>query len=241
MLIDRYVPDYDVTAIRHAVVDADPETTYEAMLDADLLDTGPIVRALGALRNAPMAIARRTRGPPGASPPERLRFADVPETDEWTLLDEARGEEFVFGAVGTFWRPAIEWRRVGADEFSAFDEPGYAKLAIGLSVRPYGEGRTLLSYEARTATTDDRARRNFRRYWRVIGPFAGYLMSRALECIAADAEASASRRPPETKAETASGTEDGPRGRSNGPARGRGVVAAVALLAAAAYHVAIRP
>jgi len=46
MLIDRQLPEYDVTTIRHVVVDADPETTYEAMLTADLLDTGPIVRAL---------------------------------------------------------------------------------------------------------------------------------------------------------------------------------------------------
>ncbi|WP_170972431.1 hypothetical protein [Natronorubrum halophilum] len=233
MLIDRYLPEYDVATIRHAVVDADPETTYEVMLTADLLDTGPIVRALGALRNAPAAITRRIRGGSGAPPPERMRFADVPETDEWTLLDEARGEEFVFGAVGKFWRPSIEWRRIDAAEFATFDEPGYAKLAIGLSVRPYGQGRTLLSYEARTATTDDRARRNFRRYWRVIGPFAGYLMSRALERIESDAEAKASEELVE------SSTEDEKRGRVNGASRR--VVATAVLLLAGAYHVVIRP
>ncbi|WP_254612612.1 hypothetical protein [Haloterrigena gelatinilytica] len=237
MLIDRHLSEYDVTTVRHAVVDADPETTYEAMLTADLLDTGPIVRALGALRTAPMEIARRLRGDSGAPPPERMRFVDVPETDEWTLLDEAYGEEFVFGAVGTFWRPAIEWRRVDPEEFSAFDEPGYAKLAIGLSVRPYGDGRMLLSYEARTATTDDRARRNFRRYWRVIGPFAGYLMSQALERIESNAEARAGRKP--RPPETASGGGEENRGRANGT--GRGAVALAALLAAGAYHVAIRP
>jgi len=235
MLIDRQLPEYDVTTIRHAVVDADPETTYEAMLTADLLDTGPIVRALGALRNAPMVIVRRIRGNSGSPPPERMRFIDVPETDEWTLLDETYGEEFVFGAIGKFWRPAIEWRQVESDEFSAFDESGYAKLAIGLSVRPYGEDRTLLSYEARTATTDDPARRNFHRYWRVIGPFAGYLMSRALERIAADAEVRPNRKPPET----ASGSGGENRGRSSRLVRG--TVAAAALLAASAYHVAIRP
>ncbi|WP_276256167.1 hypothetical protein [Halomontanus rarus] len=232
MLIDRHLPEYDVTTIRHRVVDADPETTYEAMLTADLLDTGPIVRALGALRNVPMVIASRIRGGSGAPPPERMRFADVPRTDEWTLLDEAPGEEFVFGAVGKFWRPAIEWRRIDPEEFSAFDEPGYAKLAIGLSVRPYGEGRTLLSYEARTATTDDRARRNFRRYWRVIGPFAGYLMSRALERIAADAEARTSRQSTEPSIEPEK------RGRVNGT--DRRVVATVALLVAGVYHFGIR-
>ncbi|WP_126664309.1 hypothetical protein [Haloterrigena salifodinae] len=233
MLIDRYVPEYDVTVIRHAVVDADPETTYEAMLTADLLDTGPIVRALGALRAAPIAIARRIRGESGAPPPERMRFVDVPETDEWMLLEEAPGEEFVFGAVGKFWKPEIEWHRVDPEAFSAFDEPGYAKLAIGLSVRPYGEGRTLLSYEARTATTDDRARRNFRRYWRVIGPFAGYLMSRALERIESDAEARASGESTESR------LEGEKRGRGNGT--GRRLVATAAVLLAGAYHVAIRP
>ncbi|WP_306060765.1 hypothetical protein [Natronococcus wangiae] len=235
MLIDRHLPEYDVTTIRHAVVEADPETTYEAILTADLLDTGPIVRALGALRNAPTVIARRIRGNSGAPPPDRMRFIDVPETDEWMLLDETYGEEFVFGAIGKFWRPAIEWRQVASDEFSAFDEPGYAKLAIGLSVRPYGEDWTLLSYEARTATTDDRARRNFRRYWRVIGPFAGYLMSRTLERIAADAEAHRSRKSPE--ADTAAGDEN----QAGSSRLVRGTVATAALLAASAYHVAIRP
>ena len=27
MLIDRHLPEFDVTVVRHAVVDADPETT----------------------------------------------------------------------------------------------------------------------------------------------------------------------------------------------------------------------
>jgi hypothetical protein len=233
MLIDRYLPEYDVATIRHAVVDADPETTYEAMLTADLLDTGPIVRALGALRAAPIEIARRIRGESGATPPERMRFVDVPETEEWTLLDEAHGEEFVFGEVGKFWRPTIEWRRVDSAAFAVFDELGYAKLAIGLSVRPYGERRTLLSYEARTATTDDRARRNFRRYWRVIGPFASYLMSRALERIAADAEARTDGK------STEAGIESEPGAQVNGI--DRRLVATAVVLLAGAYHVALRP
>jgi len=34
-----------------------------------------------------MVIVRRIRGNSGSPPPERMRFIDVPETDEWTLLD----------------------------------------------------------------------------------------------------------------------------------------------------------
>lgn len=188
MLIDEYLPTFDVTRVEHTIVDANPETTYEAMVGADLLDLGPIVRLLGALRAAPQFLTDRFRSRPGTPSPEQMRFADVPETDEWTLLAESPGEEYVIGAVGKFWQPSIDWRSVDADTFAAFDEPGYAKLAIGLSVRPYGEKRTLISYEARTATTSERAERNFRRYWRVIGPFAGYLMRRALGRVEADAE-----------------------------------------------------
>ncbi len=233
MLIDRYLPDYDVTVVRHAIVEADPETTYDAMLEADLTDTGPIVRALSRLRDVPAIRSRLLDGKPSTPPLERLRFADVTGTDEWTRLAEHPGEEFVFGAVGTFWRPAIEWRRVDPEAFAAFDDPGYAKLAIGLSVRPYGERRTLLTYEARTATTSERARRNFRRYWRLIGPFAGYVMSRALERIAADAEAIA-RRPPKRERD-----RGGDRSRSSAFRRRLG--AAVALVLAGTYHLVIRP
>lgn len=233
MLIDEYLPEYDVTAVRHAMVNADPGTTYEAMLTADLMDTGAIVSVLGRLRDVPRAAARWVRGFPRDPQPERLRFVDVSNTDEWTQLDEAPGEEFVFGAVGKFWKPEIEWRQVDPETFAGFDEPGYAKLAISLSVRPYGERRTLLSYEARTATTDERARQRFRWYWRIIGPFAGYLMSRALELVKADAEAQAHREPASSRA------IDGEQGRSSWI--GKGVFVATVLAFASAYHFVLRP
>lgn len=191
MLIDDYLPTYDVTVARHAVVEADPETTYRAALSADLFDLGPIVRVLGWLRVAPTYLIERVRGQESEPMPDTLAFADLGGTDEWVLLAEKPGEEIVFGAVGTFWSPEIEWRAVDPEEFTEFDEPGYGKIALGLSVRPYGEGRTLLSYEARTATTDAGSRRRFRRYWRLIAPFAGYLMGKALERMAADAERAA--------------------------------------------------
>lgn len=188
MLVDRFLPDYDYTVVRHVVVEADSETTYEAMRTADLTDLGPVVRALGWLRAAPTAVSNWVRGRPTAATPDRLRLADVTETAEWTLLAATPGREFVFGTVGKFWRPDIEWRPVDADDFARFEDTGYAKLACSLSVRPYGDGRTLLSYEARTSTTDERSRRRFGRYWLVVGPFAGFLMTRALDRMRRDAE-----------------------------------------------------
>ena len=67
------------------------------------------------------------------------------------------------GLVGKFWRPVIPFVRVGADAFRDFAEPGYAKTVYQLSVRPQQDGRTLLSGLMRTATTDEHAKRWFRR------------------------------------------------------------------------------
>ena len=97
-------------------------------------------------------------------------------------LAEEPGTEFVLGSVGRFWRKDYGGRPVTADQFVPFNEPGYAKLALGLAVRPVGAG-TILRYEARTATTDESARRTFRRYWHLIAPGVGLVMRRALRRI----------------------------------------------------------
>ena len=49
-----------------------------------------------------------------------------------------------------------------------------------LPLRPYGDHRTLLTYEARTQATDDAARNAFLRYWRVVTPGVGIVMRAAL-------------------------------------------------------------
>jgi hypothetical protein len=71
--------------------------------------------------------------------------------------------------------------------FVPFQEPGYAKLAISLAVRPTTDG-AILRYEARTATTDEAARRTFRRYWRLIGAGVGLIMRRVVRRIKQEAE-----------------------------------------------------
>ncbi|WP_423747396.1 hypothetical protein V5735_24635 (plasmid) [Haladaptatus sp. SPP-AMP-3] len=188
MRLDGQLPRFDVTERRHVVVDASPETTYAAMKSLDFARMGPVVEALGELRRLPERIAAALAGTAQPETPESVTMNDVAESDEWVQLAEEPGEEFVFGAVGKFWRPSIEWVEIEPDEFAEFDRPGYAKLAIGFSVRPYGTDRALLTYEARTATTDAAARRRFRLYWSVIGPSAGFLMGRALARIKAGAE-----------------------------------------------------
>lgn len=101
----------------------------------------------------------------------------------WLALGEAPGRELVFGAIGKVWQPDIDWKPVVVDEFRAFAEPDYAKIAAGFSIRPYGVDRALLSYEARTVGTDEAAGRKFLRYWWLVRRFVHVVMRGAVVTI----------------------------------------------------------
>lgn len=167
----------------HLVVEADPEPVYRAARGLDFLQVrSPLLAASMAVR----ALPTRLRGHAPEPLPE-LRFADGSASlPGWLFLGEIPGRETAFGAVGKFWKPDIEWRDVPVGQFAAFDEPGWGKIACHFLVRPDGPGRTVLTYECRTATTDHDARRMMMRYWWLIRPFVGHILRAALRTISAD-------------------------------------------------------
>jgi hypothetical protein len=190
MIIDEYLPQYHTTIAEHIVVDADPDTTWRTARDLNLLRVhSPLMDAAMWVRGLPA----RLRGQP---PPEleRLSLGDGGALPGWLILGERDGQETAFGAVGKFWQGTIEWRDVPLAEYARFAEPGYGKIACNFSVRPYGDRKTLLSYECRVATTDEQARRKFSRYWWVVRPFVGHIMRATLATIRDDAQHSAGIR-----------------------------------------------
>jgi hypothetical protein len=199
LLVDRFLPEFDVTTIHHTVVEATPQETYDAIKRTDL-SKDPVSMFLGKVRDLPNIIERTFRGTsePASSGP--LTFESF-EHMGWVRLAEEPGLELCVGLVGRFWHRDYGFEHITAEEFVPFDRPGFAKVAVSLSVRPYGAKRTLLSYEARTATTDETARIRFRRYWTLVGPGASILMRGALKLIKAEAEkgvpAKAEARAPE--------------------------------------------
>jgi hypothetical protein len=192
MLIDRRLPEYDATTIQHVVVDAPPRRAFAAAVETDLFALArqdPVFRALFALRVLPERLMAMLRGEPAGepAPTEGGRLRDLPASGEWVRLGETPGEEFVFGAIGRFWGSKITWETIEASEFDGFERPGFGRIAAAISARPYGEGRTLLSYEARTAVTDPTSRTAFLRYWKALGPFIGVLLHRTLTAMAKEA------------------------------------------------------
>jgi hypothetical protein len=187
MLIDRFLPKYDVTLDCETRVDAPPEETYRAIREADLRD--PVISALFALRELPMRLARRLRGEHAPPAPRTITLGTITHDGPgWTVLADKPGRELVIGSVGRFWERDYGGRPVRAEEFVSFREPGYAKLAIAFSLWPDGLGGTLLRYEARTLTTDATAYRKFHRYWGLIRPGVALVMRSALHRIKLEAE-----------------------------------------------------
>jgi hypothetical protein len=192
LLLDEVMPRFDATRIEHRVIDAPAGAVYDAMLRADLVDAvrrNHVVSGLFAARAAAERVVSAVRGaePPAAGEASSLRLADLPREGEWIRLREERPREFVFGVIGRFWAGETRWERTDAESFQAFDAPGLAKIAAGISLRPYGSGRTLASYEARTRATDEEARRAFLRYWTVVSPGVGMVMRSALAVVDAEA------------------------------------------------------
>ena len=196
MFADDFLPVYDVSDEVAIAVAADPKTVWDVLLDADLLEVGkrvPLAGVLGALRMLPELVSHLLHGERPPQAPESMRLRDLakpsPDQGGWILLGERPGEEIAFGLVGKFWRPVIQYRQVAADGFRDFDEPGYAKTIYDLSVRPLPDGGSLLSGLMRTATTDEHARRWFRRYWTFgVGSGAHVLVHGLLETVRDDVE-----------------------------------------------------
>jgi hypothetical protein len=190
MLLDRYLPTFDVTIIEHLVVDADVRTTWTALQDLDLVTVHtPLMDAAMFARGLPAKIASVLGRdvPPQPAPPELKIGATGPAMDGWLSLGQIREREVAFAAVGRFWQPEIEWYDTTAmtpEEFADFHVPGWGRIGVNFSLRPYGETRTLVSYEARTVTPDPMTARRFRRYWTLVRPFVGHIMRATLATLA---------------------------------------------------------
>jgi propanol-preferring alcohol dehydrogenase len=211
MLVEDFLPVYDVSDAVATVVEADLAITWDALMEVDLIDVGrrrPLAGLLGAMRILPDIVGHMLHGELPQPAPAHLCLRDtvtLPMGEGgWVLLGERPQDEIALGLVGKFWRPVIEFANASADRFREFDEPGFAKTIYSLSVRPLHDAqrrdsdptadraiaRTLLTGIMRTATTDAHARRWFNRYWTFgIGSGAHVLVNGLLDVTREIAEA----------------------------------------------------
>lgn len=195
MLSDEFLPVYDVSDEVATVVAADQTTTWNALMNVDLIDVGrrrPLVGLLGAVRMLPDLVWQRLHGE-HTDMPERLTLLDTTDLPMsgggWALLGERPPHEIALGLVGKFWRPVIEFADVDAGTFKDWSEPGFAKTVYALGTRRLDDRSTLLWAMMRTATTDEHARSWFRRYWTYgVGSGAHVLAGGLIDVVRDDVE-----------------------------------------------------
>jgi hypothetical protein len=190
-LLDQFMPEYEV-AERHQIrVAAPAATTLAAAVDTDLQQS-PIVRGIFRAREFVL----------GAEPDVETRPKGLlAQTTSlgWRVLAEKPGREIVVGAVTQPWQPNVVFRGLAPEDFRAFREPGYVKIAWTLRADPVGESESIFRTETRVTTTDQAARTKFRWYWARFSPGIVLIRRVMLGLLKRDAER---RAPLTTAAET---------------------------------------
>jgi hypothetical protein len=191
-ILDHRMPVWDAQRTERRILPVPVTQAYEAGIRTDFLDAvrdSRVARALVAMRSAmERAVAFLRRRPfVEPPPPARLRLLDLPDTGSWVKLGEDRPREYAFGAAGRFWAGETRWVEMGADQFSTFSSPGFARIGCHLRFTSLGPGRTEVAYVARTRTNDPRSREAFLNYWMLVAPFVGFIMRMTLRAIERDA------------------------------------------------------
>jgi hypothetical protein len=106
----------------------------------------------------------------------------------WLTLADSADSELVLVQLSRPWAAdaASPTQPRTAEEFAAFDRPGFAKIALSLRAVPYGAASAILTTETRVALTDADSRRRFRRYWRMVRPASELIRRLAFRQLAAD-------------------------------------------------------
>ncbi len=189
MLLDEFLPDYDVADRHRVTINAPAGAVYEVVRALDVGGSWKI-RLLFFLRGLPARVARRRSGKgPGLTLDALLRAGFV-------LLRERPDREFLLGVVGRFWALAGDVRRLDADEFRGFQSPGYAKAGWNFHLSEKVSGTTLLVTETRVLCLDEASAKRFRPYWSLVGSFSGLIRAEILQSIKRGAERPAARSGP---------------------------------------------
>jgi hypothetical protein len=162
VLLDRFMPVYDVVERHHVQIAAPAAITLTAAKEQDLLHL-PLVRAIFKAREIVLSAAADTR------PQPRGLLAQV-QALGWGILADEPGREIVVGSVTKPWESNPIFRALPPGEFAKFCDPGYVKIAWTLRADAVGERVSVFRTETRAVATDAIARDRFRRYWAFASP-----------------------------------------------------------------------
>lgn len=161
-LLDLMMPVYDIVERHHVDVAAPADVTFAAACEQDLM-ASPVVRSIFKARELLL----------GSKPDTAVRprgLLELMKSIGWGVLADIPDREVVMGAVTQPWKANVVFGPLPADEFIAFNEPDYVKIAWTLRADPNGANASIFRTETRAIATDAEARSKFRRYWAFLSP-----------------------------------------------------------------------
>jgi len=174
------MPTFDVREHHEATVRAPAEVTYAVARELDF-GRSPLVSVIFRARQRLMG-GRIEPATTGGS------FLDEVQALGWRVLAEEPGRQLVMGAVTQPWVADVVFRGVPPEDFAAFDEPDYVKIAWTVAVTPRDDGRSVFRTETRAVATDPDARARFRRYWTLVSPGIVLIRWEMLRLVKREAE-----------------------------------------------------
>ena len=184
MNLDDLVPMADHVTRQARVIEAPRRVVWEELHRLKLRSL-PVSLVLGAVRALPLLLVGKGHGALDRS------FLDVVPIPK---LSSEEPSAVVFGGVLQAWRLAGGEKPPALDAAGVrdFAEPGWVRIGMEFRLTP-AVGGTHLSSETRVAATDPETRRQFNRYWLVVGPGSSAVRWEVLTAVALKAEARAVR------------------------------------------------
>ena len=182
MLIDEFLPAYDVSEYHAIMVGASVARVYPALRTADF-GASLIIRGLFLLRGVTMLLQQNS-----SLQQHRQLTLDGFLSSSFVLLGERQEQELLLGLVGRFWTLRGGILRVPPAQFQDFVAPGSAKAVWNFSLVPDAAGGVRLGTETRVLCSDAVSRKRFRRYWTIIRPWSGLIRREMLRTIKRVAE-----------------------------------------------------
>lgn len=187
MLLDEFLPTYEFNEVHAVTVHAPPDRVYAAIHEMRAGELSPLVNLMLSLRGLPARLLGKSEPRLADEKPFLQQLFD----SDFIPLGETPDREVVFGMIGQFWKlTGGDSPPIGSpDQYLAFDDPRYAKVATNLLIGPDTMPDTVrLSTETRIHVFDPKTRRRFGFYWRLISFGSGFIRVLWLKAVKRRAE-----------------------------------------------------
>lgn len=172
MLIDDFLPEYQITKRHQIIINAPVNVVYETLLTVNMARS-ILVKLLFKIRGLPHPMLTLNEL-------QRIGF---------TCLGKVQEQELLLGLVGRFWTIKGDLQPVSQESFKTFHKNGFAKAVWNFSLEETDKSRTVIRTETRIQCLDKKSYYQFRLYWFLVGPFSSLIRKIMLKIIKKDAEA----------------------------------------------------